>query len=91
MLRSRDACWECAFARHVPVLICGVSALWDENCRVLTSACLLAWFVCLSTAAVTAAALCSTELVLDAAVPLPGSKAQPRLLQKAGVKMNVRF
>jgi len=39
------------------------------------------------------AAMCvdSTELVLDAAVPLPGSKAEPKLLQKAGVKMNFKF
>lgn len=33
----------------------------------------------------------STELVLDAAVPLPGSNSQPKLLQRAGVKFDFKF
>jgi hypothetical protein len=33
----------------------------------------------------------STEFVLDAAVPLPGNTGKVKLLQKAGVKMNVLF
>jgi hypothetical protein len=35
---------------------------------------------------------CSAELVLDAAVPLPGnSTGKVKLLRKAGVKVDIKF